>query len=85
MSKVTGVLEVLTPAGIETFHWNGDPVDRAKARTEFEARMRTGMYLATVATGPKSKTQIRIFAEAEQIEREKGLVEVTISPALVGG
>jgi len=85
MSKDTGVLEVLTPSGVETFRWNGDPQDRAKARKEFEARMESGMYLATVATGPKSKTQIRSFSEAEQIEKQKGLVEVTISPALVGG
>jgi len=85
MSKITGVLEVLTPSGIETFQWNGDPVDRDQARKEFEARMSTGMYLATVSTGPKSKTQIRSFSEAEQIEKELGQVEVTISPALVGG
>ena len=47
--------------------------------------MRSGMYLATVGTTPGRSEQIRSFAEAEQVEKEKGTVTVTISPALVGG
>jgi len=87
MSKqgVTGVLEVLAPEGIESFEWNGNPEDRARAREAFETRMRSGMYLATVGTTPGRSEQISSFAEAEQVEQEKGTVTVTISPALVGG
>ena len=85
MTEMTGLLAVVTPAGTETFEWNGDPVDRAAAKTEFEARMKTGTYLASVRLGEKSWSQVRSFSEVELVEQERGKVEAKISPALVGG
>ena len=85
MTDMTGLLQVVTPAGTETFEWNGNPVERAAAKTEFEARMKTGTYLASVKLGPKAWSQVRSFSEVEQYEKEQGSVEARISPALVGG
>jgi hypothetical protein len=85
MPEMTGLLQVVTPAGTETFEWNGNPVERAAAKQEFEARMATGTYLASVKLGSKSWSQVRSFSEVENYEQEQGRVEAKISPALVGG
>lgn len=85
MSKSTGILRVVTPAGIESFEWNGVQADRVAARTEFEARMETGTYLASVRMGERNWSQVRSFSEVELVEKEMGMVEAKISPALVGG
>jgi hypothetical protein len=85
MTEMTGLLQVVTPAGTETFEWNGNPLERAAAKTEFEARMATGTYLASVRTSARSWSQVRSFSEVELVEKEQGKVEAKISPALVGG
>lgn len=85
MGKTTGMLEVLTPEKIETYSWNGVKADRDAARAEFEKRMQSGMYLATVTDSPGHRSQVRTFDEVEQIEQTRGQVEVQISPALAGG
>lgn len=83
--SVTGTLKVVTPEGITPYTWNGNPVERAEARAAFDELMKTGAYMATVVEGPKNATQIRSFDEAEIIEKERGVVEVRVSPALAGG
>lgn len=85
MGEATGVLKVVTPTETKTLRWNGVPEDKAAAKAEFEKRMATGAYLATVVDSPKSSTQVRTFDEIEAVEKERGLVEARISPALVGG
>lgn len=85
MGSPTGVLKVITPAGTETFEWNGIPEERQVARSEFERRMASGAYMASVVDSPGKSTQVRTFDEVEKVEKERGLVEARISPALVGG
>jgi hypothetical protein len=85
MTSITGVLSVVTPSGTERFEWNGIQADRDKARNEFQTRMETGTYLASVKTADKSWTQVRSFSEVEAFEQQQGKVEAKISPALVGG
>lgn len=69
----------------ETFEWNGDVKDRAKAREAFEAATASGAFLAIVQEGPGKAKQVRTFEEIEKIEKEQGTVTVQVSPALVGG
>jgi hypothetical protein len=85
LSDVTGTLDVVTSQGVETHQWNGNVEDRNAARAAFESLMKTGSYLAVVHDSPGKSHQVRSFDEVEQVEREKGVVEAQISPALVGG
>lgn len=85
MGAATGTLKVTTPKGTDTFSWNGIPKERAAARATFERLMASGNYLASVVDAPGRQTQIRTFDEAEQVEKQKGVVEVRMTPAIVGG
>lgn len=81
----TGVLKVDTPKEHLTLEWNGVPEDREAAKAEFEKRMATGAYLASVVDSPGRATAVRTFDQIEQIEKDRGTVEVKVSPALIGG
>lgn len=85
MSPKTGTLKVITPQETLTYEWNGVKADRDAARAEFETRMESGAYLATVVESPHKSTQVRTFDEVEKVEQERGVVEARISSALVGG
>lgn len=85
MGAPTGVLRVDTPQKTETFEWNGIPAERAAAKQEFEKRMGSGHFLAAIVEGPGRRRQVREFSEIEDHEKEKGTVEVRMTPAVVGG
>ena len=85
MGEATGTLDVVRAGAKETYSWNGDLNDRAAAKAAFESLMSTGSWLATVADGPRTSHQVRSFDEVEQVEKERGVVSVQISHALVGG
>lgn len=59
--------------------------DREAAKSEFESRVKSGAYMATVVDSPGKAHAVRSFAEVEEVEKQKGVVEVRISPAIVGG
>lgn len=85
MGAATGTLKVISPSGTETFQWNGILKDREAAKAEFDLRVGSGSYMATVVDSPGKAHTVRAFSEVEQVEKEKGQVEVRISPAIVGG
>ena len=85
MGKPTGVLDVSTSTGKETYSWNGRSKDREATRAAFNELMKSGSYLAVVFDGPAKATQVRTFEEIEQIERERGVVTAQVSRSLVGG
>lgn len=85
MSEATGILDVITPSGTETYSWNGNPADRKKAEEAFNEAMRSGSFLAVVYDSPSKAHQVSSFKEITDYEKEHGLVSAQISPALVGG
>ncbi len=85
MGEATGTLDIVRTGVKQTLTWNGHEPDRQAARAAFEELMRSGSYLATVADGPRTGHQVRTFDEVEQVEKERGVVSVQISHAIVGG
>lgn len=83
--KATGVLDVALHGEVKRYEWNGNVEDRDAARLVFETLVTAGGVLATVKDAPQKSHQVRTFGEVEETERERGLVEVTITPAIVGG
>lgn len=67
----------------KTYEWNGHQPDRDKAREAFNRAAARG--LAIVHDSPGKATQVRSFDEVEQIEKERGYVQVQVTPGLRGG
>lgn len=85
MEGATGTMEIKTGHTRETYSWNGNDDDRARARAVFHRMLTIGGALATVWDAPHTGHQVRSFAEVEQVERERGTVRVTITPQVRGG
>lgn len=83
--STTGTLSVVTPDGVSRYDWNGNIEDRKRAREAFNDAMGSGYFLAVIQEGPGKARQAKSFEDVEQVEKEKGTVEVQISTALVGG
>jgi hypothetical protein len=74
---MSGTMTVDAPEGTRTFSWNGQPKERAAAKAEFDALMKTGAYLAYSVESPGKASAIREF--------DPELEDVRLSPRLVGG
>ena len=85
--ETTGTLTIRKRGEKETFAWNGNVEDRDRARKAFEKATARGGFLAVAfdSTTTRKGARVETFAEIEEIERERGVVVVEVTPGLVGG
>ena len=87
MSEATGTLIVRDRGYVNTYAWNGDPGDRAKAREAWDNFTMSGPYIAVAfdSTVTKVGERVESFETIEEIEAERGQVVVQVTRAIVGG
>jgi len=86
-SKATGTVVLRERGMVKKFAWNGNPVDRERAKAAFDAFTQGGPFLAVAFDSETANKGSRVtsFTELETIERERGVVVAQVTRPLVGG